>query len=114
MDYALLIANFSAAHDTVGWPRQRVLHECLRAAIRSGRLAPGTRLEASRALAAELGVARNSVLYAYDQLATEGYVRPDRRGTLVAPLRIAPRAAGAPSRGGGGPRRRLRARRAGP
>jgi GntR family transcriptional regulator/MocR family aminotransferase len=92
MDYALLIANFSSVQDTAGWPRQRVLHECLRAAIRSGRLAPGTRLAASRALAAELGVARNTVLYAYDQLATEGYVQPDRRGTVVTPMRMAPAA----------------------
>jgi GntR family transcriptional regulator/MocR family aminotransferase len=90
MDYALLIAHFSALQDTAGWPRQRVLHECLRGAIRRGQLAPGTRLLASRALAAELGVARNTVLYAYDQLASEGYVRPDRRGTVVTPLRIAP------------------------
>jgi GntR family transcriptional regulator/MocR family aminotransferase len=90
MDYALLMDGFSGTQDTAGWPRQRVLHECLRAAIRSGRLAPGTRLAASRALAAELGVARNTVLYAYDQLATEGYVRPDRRGTVVTTMRIAP------------------------
>jgi GntR family transcriptional regulator/MocR family aminotransferase len=89
MDYALLLANFSTIQDTAGWPRQRLLHEGLRTAIRHGQLAPGTRLAASRALAAELGVARNTVLYAYDQLATEGYVVPDRRGTIVAPLRIA-------------------------
>jgi GntR family transcriptional regulator/MocR family aminotransferase len=92
MDYPLLIASFASSQDTAGWPRQRLLHECLRGAIRSGRLAPGTRLLASRALAAELGVARNTVLYAYDQLATEGYVMPDRRGTLVSPIRIAPAA----------------------
>jgi GntR family transcriptional regulator/MocR family aminotransferase len=92
MDYALLIAAFSGSQDTRGWPRQRLLHESLRAAIRSGRLAPGTRLLASRALAAELGVARNTVLYAYDQLATEGYVLPDRRGTLVNPIRTTPAA----------------------
>jgi GntR family transcriptional regulator/MocR family aminotransferase len=73
-----------------GWPRQRLLHECLRTAIRHGTLAAGTRLAASRALAAELGVARNTVLYAYDQLASEGFGQPDRRGTMVAsPLRIA-------------------------
>ena len=87
MDYALLIDRFSDTRDVGRWPRQRLLHECLRDAIRSGTLAAGTRLMASRALAAELGVARNSVLYAYDQLATEGYVRPDRRGTLVLPVR---------------------------
>eukprot|EP01030_Chromulinospumella_sphaerica_P019019 gene19019-18896_t len=33
---------------------------------------------------ADLGVSRNTVLYAYDQLATEGFVLPDRRGTVVA------------------------------
>jgi GntR family transcriptional regulator/MocR family aminotransferase len=98
MDYPLLIANFSTSHPTTGWPRQRLLHECLRSAIRSGQLAPGTRLLASRVLAAELGVARNTVLYAYDQLATEGYVRPGRQGTLVSPMRSAP--AAPPAAGG--------------
>ncbi|MDB5959542.1 MAG: PLP-dependent aminotransferase family protein, partial [Massilia sp.] len=64
--------------------RQRLLHECLRAAIRDGTLAAGTRLAASRTLAQELGVARNTVLYAYEQLASEGFVSTDRRGTVVA------------------------------
>ena len=84
MDYSLLIANFTHSHGHHGWPRQRLLHECLRAAIRDGTLAPGTRLVATRALAAELGVARNTVLYAYEQLAAEGYVCSDRGGTIVA------------------------------
>ncbi|MCE3263415.1 MAG: PLP-dependent aminotransferase family protein [Pseudoduganella sp.] len=86
MDYSLLISNFTATHGHHGWPRQRLLHECLRAAIRDGTLAPGTRLVATRALAAELGVARNTVLYAYEQLASEGYVATDRSGTVVAAL----------------------------
>lgn len=93
MDYALLLNLYTQQHDVARWPRQRVLHECLRDAIRSGKLAAGTRLLASRALALELGVARNSVLYAYDQLATEGFIRPDRRGTVVAPLRTSGAAA---------------------
>lgn len=84
MDYALLLNAFEHTHRGHGWPRQRVLHECLRAAIRSGQLAPGTRLAATRVLAAELGLARNTVLYAYEQLASEGFVLPDRRGTVVA------------------------------
>jgi GntR family transcriptional regulator/MocR family aminotransferase len=87
MDYPLLLATYAQGRDVSAWPRQRVLHECLRDAIRGGKLAAGTRLLASRALALELGVARNSVLYAYDQLATEGYIRPDRRGTLVMHVR---------------------------
>ncbi|MBJ7310190.1 PLP-dependent aminotransferase family protein [Rugamonas sp. CCM 8940] len=86
MDYALLIATFTEQHRARGWPRQRLLHECLRAAIRSGTLGAGSRLVATRALAAELGVARNTVLYAYEQLACEGYVSTDRRGTIVAAL----------------------------
>jgi GntR family transcriptional regulator/MocR family aminotransferase len=35
------------------------------------------------------------VLFAYDQLATEGYIRPDRRGTLVLQVRPAASPAGA-------------------
>jgi GntR family transcriptional regulator/MocR family aminotransferase len=46
----------------------------LRAAIREGRLAPGTRLPSSRALAVDLGVTRGLVVEAYEQLAAEGYV----------------------------------------
>ena len=84
MDYALLLNAFERTHRERGWPRQRLLHECLRAAIRGGQLAPGTRLAATRVLAAELGLARNTVLYAYEQLASEGFVLPDRRGTVVA------------------------------
>ena len=96
MDYPLLIDAYCKSRDVQTWPRQRVLHECLRDAIRSGKLAAGTRLLASRALASELGVARNSVLYAYDQLATEGYIRPDRRGTVVMHVRAADTVPAAP------------------
>jgi len=84
MDFALLIDGYAAQNRHRGWPRQRMLHECLRAAIRNGTLAAGTRLAASRALAEELGLARNTVLYAYEQLASEGFVTTDRRGTVVA------------------------------
>ncbi|MYM69095.1 aminotransferase class I/II-fold pyridoxal phosphate-dependent enzyme [Pseudoduganella sp. FT55W] len=84
MDFNLLVNGYAAEHGHRNWPRQRLLHECLRAAIRSGTLAAGTRLAASRALAEELGVARNTVLYAYEQLASEGFVTTDRRGTVVA------------------------------
>ncbi|MFM9437653.1 GntR family transcriptional regulator / MocR family aminotransferase [Janthinobacterium sp. CG_23.3] len=86
MEYALLMAACERQHGGRGWSRQRLLHECLRAAIRAGQLGAGTRLVATRVLAAELGVARNSVLYAYEQLASEGYVVCDRRGTVVSTL----------------------------
>ncbi|KQV33770.1 PLP-dependent aminotransferase family protein [Massilia sp. Root335] len=96
MDYALLLDAFARDHARHGlpghpWPRQRLLHECLRTAIRDGTLAAGTRLLATRALAQELGIARNTVLYAYEQLACEGFVIPDRRGTVVAGIAPAPR-----------------------
>jgi GntR family transcriptional regulator/MocR family aminotransferase len=84
MDLALLIAGYTEQNGHRHWPRQRLLHECLRAAIRNGTLAAGTRLSASRTLAEELGLARNTVLYAYEQLASEGFVITDRRGTVVA------------------------------
>lgn len=60
-------------------------HRQLRAAILDGRLAPGTRLPASRALAANLGVSRNTVTAAYDLLLAEGYLAARRgSGTYVA------------------------------
>ncbi len=49
-------------------PRQRVLYLRLREGVLSGRLPAGMRLPASRSLAATLGVARNTVLFAYEQL----------------------------------------------
>ena len=48
------------------------LEDGLRDAIASGRLAPGTRLPASRALAVDLGIARNSVAEVYGRLVAEG------------------------------------------
>ncbi|MBC7681013.1 MAG: PLP-dependent aminotransferase family protein [Ferruginibacter sp.] len=87
MDYALLFSLYLQTQPS--GPRQRQLHACLRAAIRSGTLGAGTRLLATRQLAADLGVSRNTVLYAYAQLATEGYVQPDSRGTRVAELALA-------------------------
>lgn len=89
MDYALLLSNFLREHGHQRWPGQRLLHACLRRAIRDGTLAAGTRLVATRALAAELRVARNTVLYAYEQLASEGLVVSDRRGTVVAAIAAA-------------------------
>ncbi|MCP2308597.1 MocR-like pyridoxine biosynthesis transcription factor PdxR [Kitasatospora paracochleata] len=63
------------------------LEGALREAIRAGRLAAGTSLPGTRALAAELGLARGTVTAAYDQLVEEGYLtaRPGS-GTSVAAL----------------------------
>ena len=52
----------------------RALHHQLRAAILDGRLAPGLRLPATRALALLTGVSRSTASGAYDLLLAEGYV----------------------------------------
>ncbi|MDB5962442.1 MAG: PLP-dependent aminotransferase family protein, partial [Massilia sp.] len=54
MDLMLLVNAYAQRHSYHRWPRQRLLHECLRAAIRDGTLAAGTRLAASRTLGQEL------------------------------------------------------------
>ncbi|MER7891652.1 PLP-dependent aminotransferase family protein [Micromonospora sp. NPDC094482] len=54
--------------------RRLGLERALREAIRSGRLAPQTRLPSTRVLAAELKLARNTVAAAYEQLVAEGYL----------------------------------------
>lgn len=63
----------------------------LREAVRMGRLTPGSRLPSSRALAADLGVARNTVADAYAELIAEGWLAAQQgSGTRVA-LRAEPR-----------------------
>ncbi|AXB44597.1 PLP-dependent aminotransferase family protein [Amycolatopsis albispora] len=69
---------------------QRGLAEAIRQAIRSGRLETGTALPSTRALAADLGVARGTVTKAYTQLAAEGYLRtsqgaPTKVAAIAAP-----------------------------
>ena len=64
------------------------LESALRDAIRAGRLRSGTRLPSSRALAADLGIARNTVAEVYSQLVAEGSLTAQTgAGTSVAPRR---------------------------
>lgn len=70
------------------------LEGALRDAVRTGRLRPATQLPSSRALARDLGVARNTVAEAYGQLVAEGWLTARRgSGTQVADRAAA---AGAP------------------
>jgi GntR family transcriptional regulator / MocR family aminotransferase len=73
-------------HLELAGPRVRAgLEEALRQAVQTGRLAAGTRLPASRTLAADLGVARNTVADAYGQLVAEGWLTARQgSGTHVA------------------------------
>lgn len=65
----------------------RQLYEALRQRVLDGRLASGTRLPASRDLAAALSISRNSVVRAYDQLYAEGFIEGRvGDGTYVAQL----------------------------
>lgn len=65
-------------------PLHQRLYEQLRSAILSGALPAGSRLPPVRALAAQLSVARNTVLAAYHRLQTEKLIESQRaRGTRV-------------------------------
>jgi GntR family transcriptional regulator / MocR family aminotransferase len=68
-------------HDGDGPLRAR-LERALRAAVRSGRLAPYAPLPSSRVLAAELGISRGVVVEAYEQLTAEGFLVA-RRGSAT-------------------------------
>ena len=72
-------------------PLHRQLYNNLRAQILDGRLPPKTRLPATRVLANDLGVSRNTVIAAYDALLAEGYLDSVAgSGTRVAKLPAAP------------------------
>jgi GntR family transcriptional regulator/MocR family aminotransferase len=61
------------------------LEASLREAVQTGRLAPGTQLPSTRVLAADLGIARNTVAEAYSQLVAEGWLTAMQgSGTRVA------------------------------
>jgi GntR family transcriptional regulator/MocR family aminotransferase len=81
------------------------IYRALLEAIRAGRLEVGDRLPPTRALAHDLGVARNTVATAYERLAAEGFLESRvGDGTYVTDLaapRPAPRRVGAltPRRG---------------
>ncbi len=81
-------------------PRYAQIGDGLRKQITEGQLPPGTRLPASRALAQDLGVARSTVVTAYDQLVAEGYLEAIQGAGIfvcdIAP--ISPLSAPSPTR----------------
>jgi len=67
------------------------VHGALRAGIVDGLLAPGLRLPSTRGLAEQLGVRRNAIVTAYEQLLSDGLVEPRHgAGTYVAAQLPAP------------------------
>lgn len=55
-------------------PLASQLYLALRQQILAGRLSPAARLPSTRVLAAQLGIGRNTVIQALEQLQTEGYI----------------------------------------
>ena len=92
-------------------PLHRQLANGLRDAIRTGRLAPQTRLPSTRVLAADLGVSRRLVVDAYSQLTAEGFLFSKHgSGTRVATVDAASAPHARPHRAGSALRHRLRPR----
>jgi GntR family transcriptional regulator / MocR family aminotransferase len=74
--------RFTSIHKA---PLYRQLYEHLRGVILANQLKGGTKLPSTRALADELGVSRNTVMNAYNQLFAEGYLESrEGSGTYVA------------------------------
>jgi len=66
-------------------PLTRQIYMQVRSAVLSGALCPGTRVPSSRTMASKLGVARASVVSAYEQLLAEGYVESRQgSGTFIS------------------------------
>jgi GntR family transcriptional regulator / MocR family aminotransferase len=64
----------------------------IRERIRTGDLAPGDTLPSTRDLASELKVSRNTAVYAYERLISEGYLQSTpRAGVFVTPSITLPR-----------------------
>src|SRR5215472_9744378 len=79
--------------DLYGWqldrasrtPLARQIYMQVRSAVLSGALRAGTRVPSSRVMASQLGVARASVVSAYEQLLAEGYVESRHgSGTFIS------------------------------
>ena len=83
--------SFAKIADKMGSPANTLEHlnrrvyESLRNQILTGHFGPGAKLPSTRTLAANLGVSRNTVIKAFEQLIAEGYIRGrGGSGTYVA------------------------------
>ncbi len=82
---ATLLFDAVSLDRSAATPIHRQLYELVRTLIVKGKLPAGSRLPATRTLAEALGVGRNTVIAAYEQLLTEGYLEArSGSGTWVA------------------------------
>ena len=88
--------NSLAFDRTLETPIHRQIYSAIRTYILSRRLPPRAKLPATRELAKQLGVGRNTIVAAYDQLMAEGFVEAHTGScTRVAELLASPKRAGA-------------------
>jgi GntR family transcriptional regulator / MocR family aminotransferase len=88
-------SSVDAHLDWVPGSGRQALADAIRAAIRDGRWQPDAVVPSTRALAADLGVARGTVTRVYADLAAEGYLRTSQGApTRVATAGAAPQSAG--------------------
>lgn len=79
------MATFVALDPGAGAPLHRQLYEALRRAIVEGRWRAGSKVPSTRLLAEQLDLSRNTVMSAFEQLLSEGYlVGKVGSGTYVA------------------------------
>ena len=79
------VLSLTLAPRPVGAPAGRWLYESLRSEILDGRLRAGSRLPSTRDLARQYQLSRGTVVGAFDQLRSEGYVEGTvGSGTYVA------------------------------
>ena len=72
-------------------PLYEYLYHCLKADILNGRIPAGTKLPSKRELAADNQISVRTVMNAYEQLLTEGYITSEeKRGYFAAKLETAP------------------------
>ena len=84
----MLIYDFSRRGEH---PLYEYLYHCLKEDILSGRIPAGTKLPSKRELAADNQISIRTVMNAYDQLLTEGYITAEeKRGYFAAKLETAP------------------------
>ena len=81
---AAVLTTLTLSHASTS-PLYRQLYDGLRRLILTKQLLPGSRLPSVRRLVSELGVSRNTILNAFDQLIAEGYLEPKHgSGTYIA------------------------------